>query len=80
MGAYNTDHENNKIMQEHWRDLISSGAAEDRISTRTCTLMHTESCTCACHNDCKDDYYEWDRLLYPLRFLSICFLVTTGDN
>lgn len=27
VGAYNTDYENNKIMQEHWRDLISAGAA-----------------------------------------------------
>lgn len=81
VGAYNTDHENNKIMQEHWRDLISSGAVEARISTHTCTLnAHWEFCTCACicHNDCEDHSYEWYRLSSPLRFLSICFLVTTS--
>lgn len=81
VGAHNTDHENNKIMQEHWRDFISSGGCGGKDQY---THMHTqaqrESCTCACicHNDSEDHNYEWDRLSSPLRFSSICFLVTTS--
>lgn len=43
MGAYHTDHENNKITQEHWRDLISAGAVEARISTHARTRTHIKS-------------------------------------
>lgn len=32
MGAHNTDHENNKIKQDHWKDLIWLLLAEGRTS------------------------------------------------
>lgn len=43
MGPHNPDHEDNKITQEHWRDLISTRAEETRINTHTRTCMHSES-------------------------------------
>lgn len=70
MGAYNTEHKNNKIMQEHWSDLISAVAVDVRMSTHVHTFACCESCTCACirHDDCEDHSYKWDMLLSPLRF------------
>lgn len=41
MGAHNTDHENNKIKQEHWKDLISLWFAEGRTDDKPASALES---------------------------------------
>lgn len=55
-----------------WQGLQRRGSLHMYANWKSCT------CTCIRHNNCVDHNYEWDRLSSPLRFWSICFLVTTS--